>query len=150
MTTRVHTATSQGRTPKAPAANEDGIRLAMEQIEAGWLRDHPMSAYYDRKLDTLFLRAKDAVDRPAVAYFLPGKPEIQLELDNETGHLVGIDLTEFRRALVKQSSELRHVYRWWQMAQIRAKLHLPPPSRPTSAIARDAASRLLGGPCLTA
>jgi hypothetical protein len=55
------------------------------------------SARYDRRQDILVIRR--AGHGPATSYFAPAFPEVLFRLD-DAATLVGVDLTDFRRALV--------------------------------------------------
>jgi hypothetical protein len=89
-----------------PASNEEGVERALAQIgrlvaPSRWV------LRYEWHTDTLSVRASG--HGPAVSYFLPDRPEVLLRLDAYSGDLTGIDLTDYRRVLVKTDPGLRHL-----------------------------------------
>jgi len=107
---------SQVEMRTSPMDNGSGVERAMAQLDRFGRAGGRI--WYDSKEDTLFLRATDA--RQAVSYFLPYQPEVVFRLDPKTGDLTGLDLTDYRRVLVKEHPEFGEVLSGLRIARVAA------------------------------
>lgn len=98
----------------APRTNEQGFLLGFEQLERETF--HGWTSEYDRGEDTLYLRAP--VQRPSISYYVPGLSEVWIRLDATTGGLTGMDVTAFRRVVVKKLPGLRSALRHYRVSRI--------------------------------
>jgi hypothetical protein len=110
------------RVSTPPVSNEAGVALALKQVERGALKGGNWRPSYDAKTDTLFLRRWGGAN-PSVSYYVPDHPEVLLSLSVATGELTGVDLTSFRRVLVKTDPVFEPV--WRAVRLLQAADHLP-------------------------
>jgi len=119
----------------APAlSNDEGARMAVAQVHA--MMTGEWFVYYNRRQDTLYLRKEG--HGPAVSHYLPGRPEVFMRLDSSNA-LVGIDLTDFRRVLVKAYPQFRYMLRAWRLQQLME--HVPGLRSVAEMLARGLRSR---------
>jgi len=102
---------------EATLTNEQGARRGVAQLDE--IDPKRWYVYYNRRQDTLYFRAVG--HGPATSYHLPDEPEVFLRLDGNL-HLVGIDLTDFRRVLVKRHPEMRYAVRALHVAQLMRRV----------------------------
>lgn len=102
----------------APATNLVGVRQAVEQLHL--LKTERWSLEYDRRSDTFHFRGPK--QGPAISYFMPGLPELIFRLDAATGHLSGIDVEQFRRAVMATDPNWRSLYAQYRLTRVLSRV----------------------------
>ncbi|HEY1714079.1 MAG TPA: hypothetical protein VGG07_14325 [Solirubrobacteraceae bacterium] len=99
----------------AKAGEAENSSMAARAAEQSWRVTQPdWTVEYDREDDAIRIRAPGR--RPAVTYFLPTLPDVELLFERETGELVGLDIVNCKR-VAKDHPEVRWMRRMLLTAQ---------------------------------